>query len=77
MHKTEGRMAMKKRYDVSRLAECGSYSDRDLRTAFRVAQGMASYYGEEISLRELTWDDGGRISMRTALVSPEGTYRYI
>lgn len=68
---------MKKRYDVSRLSECGSYSDRDLRTAFRVAQGMASYYGEEISLTELTWDADGRVSTRMALVSPEGAYRYI
>lgn len=68
---------MKKRYDVSRLAECGSYSNIDLRTAFRVAHGMANYYGEEISLRELTWDDNGRISTRTALVNPAGAYRYI
>lgn len=67
---------MKRRYDVSRLATPGSFSRRELREAYSLAKAMAKDYGEEIALRELTWDSTGNIFTRTALVSADG-YRYI
>ena len=73
--KERGR-TMKKRYDVARLATPGGISFRGQREAYNLAKAMARYYGEEIVLRELTWDGTVNISTRTALVSESG-YRYI